>query len=177
MVNLLGYSNWQVHYASTDAWQGKISPPDLIPGGTEMTDLMRPEDLRKVTSNAEMKKAEEASKYAKRKEDEQKKLHEMFMAKDIPPDARDRINNAIRRAAGDGLNVVQVCTFSATYCNDGGRRINNNEPDWSNSLEGFAKKAYDYYDKELRPLGYKLRVEVLDYPGGMPGNIGLFLRW
>ncbi len=142
-----------------------------------MTDLMRPEDLKKVASDAEMKKAEENLKRAKKQEEEQKQLHDMFMAKELPPNAGERVNNAVRRAAEQGLNKVQVITFPATYCNDHGRRINNNnEPDWP-SLEGYAKKAYDYYEKELRPLGYKLHVEVLDYPGGMPGNIGFSIKW
>ncbi len=142
-----------------------------------MTDLMRPEDLKKVASDAEMKKAEENLKRAKKQEEEQKQLHEMFMAKELPPNAGERVNNAVRRAAEQGLNKVQVITFPATYCNDHGRRINNNEPDWPASLDGYAKKPYDYYEKELRPLGYKLHVEVLDYPGGMPGNIGFFVKW
>jgi hypothetical protein len=30
---------------------------------------------------------------------------------------------------------------------------------------------------ELRPLGFKLTAQVLDYPGGTPGDIGLYLRW
>ena len=142
-----------------------------------MTDLMRPEDLKKVTNDAEMKKAAEYLKRAKKQEEEQKALHEMFMAREVLPNARERINDAVRRAAEQGLNELQVITFASTYCNDRGRRINNNEPDWPESLEGFAKKAYDYFDKELRPLGYKLRVQVLDYPGGVPGNIGLYLKW
>jgi len=142
-----------------------------------MTELMRPEDLKKVTNDAEMKKAAEHLKSAKKQEEEQKALHEMFMAREISPNARERINDAVRRAAEHGLNELQVITFASTYCSDRGRRINNNEPDWPESLEGFAKKAYDYFDKELRPLGYKLRVQVLDYPGGVPGNIGLYLKW
>jgi hypothetical protein len=68
-------------------------------------------------------------------------------------------------------------SFPASYFNDGGRRINNNEPDWPVSLEGHAKRAYAYFEKKLRPLGYKVRVEILDYPGGMPGNVGFFLSW
>ena len=32
-------------------------------------------------------------------------------------------------------------------------------------------------EKELRPLGYKVQVRVLSFPGGMIGEIGLFLRW
>ena len=29
----------------------------------------------------------------------------------------------------------------------------------------------------LRPLGFGFRAEVLEYPGGMPGDIGFFLTW
>jgi len=114
---------------------------------------------------------------AKKQEEEQKGLREAFMEKDIHPEAKERVNAAVRRAAEQGNHELQIVTFPATYTNDGGRRINNAEADWPASLEGFAKRAYAYYEKELKPLGYKLRVEILDYPGGMPGNVGMFLRW
>src|SRR5215475_13725995 len=142
-----------------------------------MTDLMRPEDLKKITDDADMAKAQEHIKRAKKQEDEQKGLREAFMERDVHPEVRERVNAAVRRAAEQGGHELQVLTFPANYCNDGGRRINNREPDWPSSLEGFAKRAYAFYEKELRPLGYKLRVEILDYPGGMPGNVGMFLRW
>ncbi len=89
----------------------------------------------------------------------------------------DRLNKVIRVAAEQGHKEVRVITFPASFCNDGGRRINNMLPDWPDSLEGFAKKAYEFYQKELRPLGYKLHAQVIDFPGGMPGEIGLFLKW
>ena len=142
-----------------------------------MADLMRPDDLNKISNDAEMKKAQEHLARAKKQEEEQKAMRELFMKETVPPDAAERVNNAVRRAAEQGLHEVQMFSFPASYFNDGGRRINNNEPDWPNSLEGHAKKAYAYFEKELRPRGYKVRVEILDYPGGMPGNVGLFLSW
>jgi hypothetical protein len=142
-----------------------------------MADLMRPDDLKKISNDAEMAKAQEYLKKAKRQEEEQKGLREAFLERDLHPEVRDRVNAAIRRAAEQGNHELQVITFPASYCNDGGRRINNAEPDWPDSLEGFAKRAHAFYVKELQPLGYKLRVEILDYPGGMPGNVGMFLRW
>ena len=142
-----------------------------------MANLMRPEDLKKISDDADMAKAQEQLKRAKKQEEEQKGLREAFLEKDIHPDVRDRVNAAIRRAAEQGNHELQIIIFPASYCNDGGRRINNGEPDWPSSLEGFAKRAHAYFEKELRPLGYKLRVEILDYPGGMPGNVGMFLRW
>ena len=142
-----------------------------------MVDLVRPDDLKKISNDAEMAKAQEYIRRAKMQEEEQKTMRELFMKEDVPPDAAERVNNAVRRAAEQGLHEVQMFSFPASYFNDGGRRINNNEPDWPDSLEGHAKRAYAYFERELRPLGYKVRVEILDYPGGMPGNVGLFLSW
>jgi hypothetical protein len=142
-----------------------------------MADLMRPDDLKKISNDADMAKAQEYIRKAKKQEEEQKSLREAFMERDLHPEVRDRVNAAVRRAAEQGNHELQVLTFPASYCNDGGRRINNGEADWPSSLEGFAKRAHEFYVKELHPLGYKLRVEILDYPGGMPGNVGMFLKW
>ena len=64
-------------------------------------------------------------------------------------------------------------TFPCTFCSDGGRRINIADPEWPTTLQGFAKNAYDFFDKELRPLGYKLHAEIISFPGGMPGEAAL----
>jgi hypothetical protein len=49
---------------------------------------------------------------------------------------------------------------------DQGRRINNSEPDWETTLEGRPKFAYEFGHDHLRPLGFHLKAEVLEYPGG-----------
>jgi hypothetical protein len=139
--------------------------------------LLRPQDLNEIISDAEMKKMEEERKRKERQKREQRELHEAFRERDIHPQVMDRLNKAVRIAAEQGFKEIQVITFPASYCNDGGRRINNMLPDWPDSLEGFARRAYDFYAKELRPLGYKLHAQVIDFPGGMPGEIALFLKW
>ena len=99
------------------------------------------------------------------------------MSREIHPKAIARINEAVQIAAQNGHNHIQVLTFPCSYCSDGGRRINIGDPEWPTTLEGFAKRAYDFYEKELRPLGYKLYAEIISFPGGMPGEAGLFLKW
>jgi hypothetical protein len=141
------------------------------------TTLLSPQDLNEIISDAEMKKMEDERKRKERQKREQRELHEAFMERDIHPQVMDRLNKAVRIAAEQGLKEVQVITFPASYCNDGGRRINNMLPDWPDSLNGFARRAYDFYAKELRPLGYKLHAQVIDFPGGVPGEIALFLKW
>ena len=99
------------------------------------------------------------------------------LAREVQPEAIDRINHLISVAAKQGNHQLQVLTFPSSYCSDGGRRINIADPEWPSTLEGFAKKAYDFFQKELRPLGYKLHAEIISFPGGMPGDVALVLTW
>ena len=142
-----------------------------------MTDLLKPEDLRKISDDQDMAKAKKAMEPARKDEEEQASLREIFMSREIHPEAVARVNAAVRRAAEQGNRQLLAITFPASYCNDKGRRINTLEADWPESLEGFAKKAYEFYMAELKPLGFKLNAQILDYPGGMPGNVGLYLTW
>jgi hypothetical protein len=62
-------------------------------------------------------------------------------------------------------------------CTDRGRRINNSEAGWEQTLEGRPKLGYEFWRERLQPLGFGLKAEVLEYPGGMPGDIGFILTW
>jgi hypothetical protein len=139
--------------------------------------LLRAEDLNEIIIDAEIKKMDEEREKKAKQAKQQAELREAFMSREIHPEVMDRINNVVRAAAGNGLKQIDVLSFPASYCNDRGRRINNQLPDWPESLEGFAKRAYEFYMSELRPLGYKLHAEVVSFPGGIPGEINLFLKW
>jgi len=142
-----------------------------------MAELLRPKDLNQITIDIEMEKMEEERKLKAKKEQDQSELREAFMSREIHPEVIERINRAVRIAAQDGKHQIEVLTFPNTFCSDGGRRINIGDPEWPSTLEGFAKRAYDFFQKELRPLGFKLHAEIVSFPGGMPGDVGLFLKW
>ena len=142
-----------------------------------MSGLILPKELKQISSDAEMAKVDEELLAKKRKEQQQAELREAFMSRDIHPEAIDRINNAVRIAAERGHHQLEVITFPCSFCDDGGRRINIADPEWPSTLTGFARRAYEFYVKELRPHGYKLHAEIISFPGGMPGEIGLYLKW
>ncbi len=48
---------------------------------------------------------------------------------------------------------------------------------WETTLTGVPKEIYELRDRQLRPRGYKLRVQIIDFPGGMPGDVGVTLKW
>jgi len=140
-------------------------------------DIINPKQARQIAADIEMKKVDEALALKKRKEEEAKHLQVAFMERDIHPEARQRVSTAVKRAAERGEQQVLIIQFPSDWCSDRGRAINNAEAAWPATLTGFAKRAYDYFEKELKPRGYGVRAEILNFPGGMPGDVGLFLTW
>jgi len=83
----------------------------------------------------------------------------------------------IQRAVNNGLTEVMVGRFPNTICTDLGRAINQQEPGWENTLTGLPMELYRFWEKYLKPRGYRLRCQIIDFPGGMPGDIGVTLAW
>ncbi len=139
--------------------------------------LIKPDELKHISEEIEMAKAREALDKKRKIEHERDEFREMFMSRDIHPEVFERVTRLVKGAAERGQREVMAFQFPSAYCTDRGRAINNFEPEWPSTLTGFAKKAYAFYETDLEPAGYKLRAEILDYPGGMPGDVGIFLRW
>ena len=142
-----------------------------------MAGFLSPRDLKEITSEAEAAKMDKEREYKLRQEKMKKDLHEAFLAREIHPSVIQRINQAVTTAAEQGRSQIEVLNFPCQFCNDRGRRINNGDADWPESLEGFAKKAYEFYDKELKPKGFKMTAEVISFEGGVPGTVALNLKW
>ena len=139
--------------------------------------LITPNQLRRIIEGKEMPQLREALEKKRRADDERHHLHDAFMAQDIHPDVFARVSRVVKGAAERGEREVLAIRFPSEYCTDGGRAINSFEPDWPKTLTGFAKRAYEFWQKELEPQGYKLHAQIMDFPGGMPGDVGIFLKW
>src|SRR5262245_18957812 len=126
--------------------------------------------------------ADKASQEARRRtqEDEAKKALIDRLTKPSGLSDEDVMKKAaviIEGAARNGLTEVQVYRFPNSLCTDRGRAINQQEPGWEKTLTGIPKEIFEFWDRRLRPLGYRLRVQVVDFSGGVPGDIGLSLKW
>jgi hypothetical protein len=145
-------------------------PGDLLPSAS---------DIMKKLALAE---AEEASKQARQlaeAEAEKKALLDQ-LTKPSGLSDEEAIRRAIKiieRAVSNGRTEVQVHRFPNQLCTDRGRAINQQEPGWENTLTGRPKEIYEFWAKYFRPRGYKLKVEIIDFPGGMPGDVGMTLKW
>ncbi len=146
----------------------------------------KPEEMLPTASDF-MKKlalaeAEEASKQARKlaeAEAEKKALLDQFTKPSGLSDeeAIQRAIKIIERAVSNGKTEVQVHRFPNQLCTDRGRAINQQEAGWENTLTGRPKEIYEFWAKYFRPRGYKLKVEIVDFPGGVPGDVAMTLKW
>jgi hypothetical protein len=128
---------------------------------------------------SEAEKASEAERKHAAAEAEKKALLDRLLAPSGVSE-EERMKRAaaiIERAVANGLTEVLVMRFPNSLCTDKGRAINQQEPGWEQTLTGLPKELYDFWDKQLRPLGYKLRCQIIDFPGGVPGDVGITLKW
>jgi hypothetical protein len=116
----------------------------------------------------------------KAREAEEKKLAQFtqdFLHKHVTEEEVAMVRRLVAAAVKDGKFEAMVYSFPSNLCTDSGRAINNNDPRWPETLQGKAKEFFDRYEQFGRPQGYKLKAMVINFPGGMPGDIGLFLNW
>ena len=137
---------------------------------------------QQVMEKLALAEAEKASAAAKKQADLEAEK-KMLLDKLTKPsgvsdeEALRRVATIIERAASNGLTEVQVYRFPNALCTDHGRAINQQEPGWETTLTGLPKEMYQFWERELRPRGYKLRFQIVDFPGGMPGDVGITLKW
>jgi hypothetical protein len=128
---------------------------------------------------AEAEKASAAARKQSDAEGEKKMLLEKLTKPSGVSDeeALRRVAAIIERAVSNGLTEVQVYRFPNALCTDRGRAINQQEPGWETTLTGLPKEMYQFWERQLRERGYKLRVQIVDFPDGMPGDVGITLKW
>jgi CBS domain-containing protein len=80
-------------------------------------------------------------------------------------------------AATQGASSFELIRFPCDLCSDGGRKIDVAEIDWPTTLGGEAAEVYARWERELRPAGFRLRAQIVEYLDGIPNNIALTLAW
>jgi hypothetical protein len=136
-------------------------------------------DIKRRMAEREAARAAEEQHRREAQEEQQKAVMAEFHK---PPDRTPEqllanVTQLVNHAAERGQTEVQVYRFPNTMCSDRGRRINNGEPDWPQTLEGRPKAGYEFWRDHLQPLGFGLKAQIVEYPGGIPGDVGFFLTW
>ena len=144
--------------------------------------FMNADELRAYMTSLQMAKAEKAmtgmdSADQARRELVRKLSEPIKLTPEFMQDVRTRLANTIRRAAESGDSEVMVMRFPVELCTDKGRAINNGDADWPDTLTGRPRQAYELWRDHLRDGGYRLKTMIIEWPAGMPGDVGFFLSW
>ena len=136
-------------------------------------------DIRKQSALKEAEKAEQEIKLRAAAEAEKRALiDELTKPSGLSEDEKvRRASTVIQRAVRNGLHEVQVYRFPNILCSDHGRAINQMEEGWEKTLTGMPKEIYELWRDYLQPRGYKIAYQIIDFPGGMPGDVGITLSW
>jgi molybdopterin-biosynthesis enzyme MoeA-like protein len=151
-----------------------VSSPDKLSGV-----LPSAQEMMEKLALAEAEKAEAAARKQAELEAEKKLLLDKITKPSGVSDeeAMKRVAVIVNRAVANGNTEVLVYRFPNELCTDHGRAINQQEAGWEKTLTGLPKEMYEFWERRLKPLGYKLKVQIVDWPGGMPGDVGITLKW
>jgi hypothetical protein len=144
-----------------------------------MPQLLTAKDLQKKIAEAEAAKASAAMKAHTAAEAEKKAFLDRLTNPSGLTDDQviEKANSIISRAVENGLTSVQVLRFPNRLCSDNGRAIDQTEEGWEKTLTGIPKELYSFWERQLKPAGYHIRYEIIDRPGGMRGDVAVFLSW
>ncbi|WP_291298123.1 hypothetical protein [Elioraea sp.] len=138
--------------------------------------------LRQVAAEVEARKAAEEARHREAEDAKRKELLDE-LSKPLVADEKaierglSRVGAMVQAAAERGRTEVLAFRFPNQLTTDKGRAINVGEADWPRTLSGRPQQVYQFWQQHLAPQGFRLRAMVVDYPGGMPGDIGFFLAW
>jgi hypothetical protein len=137
---------------------------------------------KEIQRQAALKEAEKADQDARRLaavETEKRALIErLSKPSGLTEDEKVQLAaTVIQRAVRNGQTEVHVYRFPHSLCTDNGRAINQQEPGWEKTLTGIAQEIYQLWFDYLKPRGYRIQYQILDFPGGVPGDIGIVIVW
>jgi uncharacterized protein (DUF1778 family) len=142
-------------------------------------ELPTAKDLMKQIALREAEKATAAQRAETAAEAEKRALLEKLSKPSGVSDAErmKRATAIIQRAANNNMTEVFIGRFPNTLFSDHGRAINQQEAGWEKTLTGLPKELYEFWQQHLKARGYRLKCQIVDFPGGMPGDIGITLSW
>jgi CBS domain-containing protein len=134
-------------------------------------------DFRRLVLDFENKEARRREEVRHTAEEAQQHKAAELIGKHISEESWSTLIHGARAAAQQGLKEYMLLRFPSQLCSDGGRAINAPDPDWPATLRGEAAEVFQRWSRDLKPQGFHLAARVMDFPDGVPGDIGIFLIW
>ena len=139
-------------------------------------------NAKQIQKEAALKEAQKAEDHAKRRAaaeaEKQKLIDKLRQPSGLSEDEKVKLAaTVIQRAVRNGLTEVEVYRFPNSLCTDRGRAINQMEKGWENTLTGIPKEIFQLWSDYLQPRGYRIRYQIVDFAGGVPGDVGITISW
>ena len=136
-------------------------------------------DCRKIAAEKEAEKATEFARRHAAAEAEKKALFDRLEKPSGVTDEQrmERAAAIIKRAVSNGVSEVEVGRFANKLLSDRGRAINQQEAGWEDTLLGLPKELFNFWKRYLQPRGYRIKVQIAEWPNGMPGDFSITLSW
>jgi hypothetical protein len=139
----------------------------------------------------------EAEEHLARRQDEERDAFRKRLEDfELTDDRIKAVELRVKRAFERGETELMFVSFPSGFCTDDGRAIINvgapsivaltkeekeqmkdADPEWPSTLPRGARPIYEYWKSVMKPAGFGLSVRILDFPGGMPGDVGMFFTW
>ena len=137
---------------------------------------------KEIQRQAAIKEAEKANEKARgmaaAEAEERALIESLSKPSGLSEDEKIKLaSTVIQRAVRNGLSEVQVYRFPNSLCTDRGRAINQQEAGWEKTLTGIPREIFQLWSDYLKPRGYRIRYQIVDFPGGMPGDISIVIVW
>ena len=139
---------------------------------TELRNYVMQTEMAKVSKYAGADTAEKA-----REELIRSLMEPVAVTPEKIAEVKRRVFGQLRTAAVKGNKEALVMRFPNALCTDKGRALNNLEKGWQSTLIGRPLQAFEFWRDHLQPQGYGLKAMIVDWPQGLPGDIGFFLTW
>jgi len=138
---------------------------------------------------------EAAEQLQRRREEELSEFRKRLDSFQLTDEIVEAGLNRIRRAFERGETELMISSFPSSFCTDDGRAVINagrppivkpskeeaaklaEEPEWLATLPAGVHQVYDYWKANLKPGGFQFTARIINFPGGKPGDVGLFFSW
>ena len=160
------FRNWQDH--AIPAEPPTPQPDDTMPTVSDFRSLVTDHDHKEVERRQDLRRAVVEQRQAR---------VAALVDHHVTDESWHSLVHRAQQSAESGEEEFMLLRFPSQLCSDGGRAINIVATGWTETLRGEAAELYLRWQRDLQPRGFPLGARVLDFPDGMPGDIGLFLRW
>ena len=170
----------------------RIGKGNVMPQASEAVSVAALFAEREARRRSEQEAAE---RLQRRNEEElaayKQRIENFHLVDDMVPGQLERLKRAFER----GESELMVASFPCDFCTDGARSVINageppinkptkeeaarqaEQPDWLLTMPAGIRTAHEYWKKHLKAGGFGFAARVISYPGGKPGDIGIFITW